>query len=597
MAETEQVGVVGMQRAGRADTAAAAAGGPAEKAVAIASEMRQRLMAMPARRRTWLIAAVVFLAAVCAGMIWFAGRPDCRVLFSGLDGKDVQQVSQELAAAGIPYEMTADGAGVQVPAEMLDKARMEVAAKGMPQTGRLGFELFDKPNWVGSEFDERVNYQRALEGELEHTIGTLGMVKSARVHLVLPQASLFASEEKAAKASVVLKLKRASLDPEQADAIRSLVAGSVENLSMDQVTLVDADGRVNFKKRSGDAAEADAEEAMEAKLVAMLEPLAGRDNVRATVNVSYDEGSEERTDEVYDPSQVATLTAQKSEQTSVPRGQPSGVPGTASNSPAGSPDGAVAGSQAAAAPGTPPLLQKQTLPVYPQQSAGQGQSLHEENETYGVSKHLVHTEQGPGRVRRVSAAVLVNDRSMTEGSGKLEHMVWKPRSADEMHRLEELAQAAVGYDIRRGDQVVIQNVSFSTNASEGKPPAMERLMEEARNLLHSQPGLMRTAVIGLCGVLLVLFVLRPMARQVTATLREPMLLPAGTGTNDVFERPEEIPAEQEREDEAMLLPRAKSKVHQLQQGIFEHVSEHIRREPAQSTRLLEAWIGSPEEKS
>jgi flagellar M-ring protein FliF len=191
----------------------------------------------------------------------------------------------------------------------------------------------------------------------------------------------------------------------------------------------------------------------------------------------------------------------------------------------------------------------------------------------------------------------VNDRSMTEGSGKLEHMVWKPRSADEMHRLEELAQAAVGYDIRRGDQVVIQNVSFSTNASEGKPPAMERLMEEARNLLHSQPGLMRTAVIGLCGVLLVLFVLRPMARQVTATLREPMLLPAGTGTNDVFERPEEIPAEQEREDEAMLLPRAKSKVHQLQQGIFEHVSEHIRREPAQSTRLLEAWIGSPEEKS
>ena len=225
----------------------------------MASAMRERLMAMPAGKRTWLIASVVFLAAMCAGMVWFAGRPDWRVLFSGLDGKDVQQVSQELAAAGIPYEMTADGAGMQVPAEMLDKARMEVAAKGMPQTGRLGFELFDKPNWVGSEFDERVNYQRALEGELEHTIGTLGMVKSARVHLVLPQPSLFASEEKAAKASVVLKLKRASLDPEQADAIRSLVAGSVENLSADQVTLVDADGRVNFKQRSSNAAEADAE--------------------------------------------------------------------------------------------------------------------------------------------------------------------------------------------------------------------------------------------------------------------------------------------------------------------------------------------------
>jgi flagellar M-ring protein FliF len=595
MAETEQVGGAGMQRAGQTG-GGATEGGPAEKALAMALAMRQRLMAMPAGKRTWLIASAVFLAAMCAGMIWFVGRPDWRVLFSGLDGKDVQQVSQELAAAGIPFETTVDGAGVQVPAEMLDKARMEIAAKGMPQTGRLGFELFDKPNWVGSEFDERVNYQRALEGELEHTIGTLGVVKSARVHLVLPQASLFAAEEKVAKASVVLKLKRASVDPEQADAIRSLVAGSVENLSVDQVTLVDADGRVNFKQRSSNAAEADAEQAMEAKLVAMLEPLAGRDNVRAIVNVSYDEGSEERTDEIYDPSQVATLTMQKSEQTSAVRGQPSGVPGTASNSPAGSPAGAVAGSQAAAAPGTPPLLQKEALPVYPQQGTGQGQSLREENGTYGVTKHLVHIEEGPGRVRRVSAAVVVNDRSATEGAGKLEHVVWKPRSADEMHRLEELAQAAVGFDARRGDQVVMQNVSFSTNAPEVKLPAMDRLMEETRGLLHTQPGLMRTAVIGICGVLLVLFVLRPVASQVTATLREPMLLATGKGTTAAFEeRDSGALAAQNGIAEETFLPRAKSKTYQLQQGIFDHVSEHIRREPVQSTRLLEAWIGSSEE--
>jgi len=598
MAETEQVGGAGIQRAGQAG-AGVAAGTPIEKAQVMASGMRDRLMAMPAAKRTWLIAAGVFLAAVCAGMAWFAGRPDWRVLFSGLDGKDVQQVSQELAAAGIPYETTADGAGVQVPADMLDKARMEVAAKGMPQTGRLGFELFDKPNWVGSEFDERVNYQRALEGELEHTIGTLGVVKSARVHLVLPQPSLFTAEEKVAKASVVLKLKRDALDPEQADAIRSLVAGSVENLSTDQVTLVDADGRVNFKPRSSNAAEADAEQAMEAKLVAMLEPLAGRDNVRATVNVSYDEGSEERTDEVYDPTEVATLSMQKSEQVSTGRGGPSGVPGTASNSPGASPEGAVAGSQAAAAPGTPPLLQKQaqSLPVYPQQNGAQGQSIHQENGTYGVTKHLVHTEQGPGRVRRVSAAVVVNDRSMTEGAGKLEHVVWKPRSAEEMHRLEELAQAAVGYDARRGDQVVMQNVSFSTNAPEVTPPPMDRLMEQVRGLLHTQPGLMRTAVIGLCGVLLVLFVLRPVATQMTATLREPMLLPADAGHLGISGITEEQLLPPSESTDEMLLPRARNKTYQLQQGIFEQVSDHIRREPGQSTRLIEAWIGTPEERS
>ena len=172
----------------------------------------------------------------------------------------------------------------------------------------------------------------------------------------------------------------------------------------------------------------------------------------------------------------------------------------------------MAGSQAAAAPGTPPLLQKEALPVYPQQGGGAGQSLRQENGTYGVTKHLSHTEEGPGRVRRVTAAVVVNDRSVTEGAGKMEHAVWKPRSADEMHRLEELAQAAVGFDAKRGDQVVMENVSFSTNAPEVKPPVMDKLMEEARALLHSQPGLMRTVMIGLCGVLLVLFVLRPVAQ-------------------------------------------------------------------------------------
>ncbi|WP_433972946.1 flagellar basal-body MS-ring/collar protein FliF [Tunturiibacter lichenicola] len=595
MADTEQVSEAGIQKTEQ--TSINAADGPLGKAKAMASAFRDRLMAMPAGKRTWLMASAVFVAAVCTAMLWFAGRPDWRVLFSGLDGKDVQQVSQELATAGIPYQTTADGAGLQVPADMLDKARMEVAAKGMPQTGRLGFELFDKPNWVGSEFDERVNYQRALEGELEHTIGTLGVVKSARVHLVLPQPSLFAAEEKTAKASVVLKLKRSSIDPEQGDAIRSLVAGSVENLSVDQVTLVDADGRVNFKQRSSNAAEADAEEAMATKLVAMLEPLAGRDNVRATVNVSYDEGSEERTDEVYDPTEVATLSMQKSEQVSAGRGVPSGVPGTASNSPGAAPEGAVAGSQAAAAPGTPPLLQKQALPVYPQQGTGLGQSMHQENGTYGVTKHLVHEEQGPGRVRRVSAAVVVNDRSVTEGTGKFEHVVWKPRSAEEMHRLEELAQAAVGYDSRRGDQVVMQNVSFSTNTPEVKAPTMDRLMEQILGLLHTQPGLMRTAVIGICGVLLVLFVLRPVAREVTATLREPMLLESRTPHVEVLAPGDEqlFPSESEPGSDA-LLTRSKNKTYQLQQGIFDQVSEHIRREPAQSTRLIEAWIGTSEEK-
>jgi flagellar M-ring protein FliF len=590
MAETVQA--AGMTRKTAPPVVNPPAAGPAQKAVAMATALRQRVMSMPPGRRSWFIASVCVIAAVCAAAGWYAQRPDWRVLFSGLEGRDVQQVSQELAAATIPYQLSSDGTGIEVPAEMVDKARMEVAAKGMPQTGRLGFELFDKPNWVGSEFDERVNYQRALEGELEHTIGTLGAVRSARVHLVLPQPSLFLATEKVAKASVVLKLRRGAMDPDEVESIRSLVAGAVENLSPAQVTLVDADGRVNLKPKSaGGVEDAAVEAALEAKLVAMLEPLAGRDNVRATVNVSYDQGNEERTDEVYDPTQTAPVSLQKSEQTSAGQMRPSGVPGTASNTPAGSAQGAVQGSAAAAAPGTPPLLQKDSLPVYPQ-AGNQGQSLKEENGTYAVTRHLVHSEEGPGRVRRVTAAVLVNDRMATEGDGKLVHTIWKPRSGEEMHRLEELAQAAVGFDSRRGDQVVMQNISFTSNLPEVKPAALDKAMEQASALLHTQPGLLRTLMLGILGLLLVLFVVRPAVKQVTASLNEPMLLTSGSSGPPVGELG--APTETKRV-EAERLERPKEprvRIPTSRDGIFDYVAESVRRDAVQSTRLLEAWIGT-----
>jgi len=168
-----------------------------------------------------------------------------------------------------------------------------------------------------------------------------------------------------------------------------------------------------------------------------------------------------------------------------------------------------------------------------------------------------------------------------------------------MRRLEQLAQAAVGYDPRRGDQVVMENVSFSTNSPQMKPPVMERVLEGARSLMDSQPGLMRTAAIGICGLLLIFFVLRPMARQVTETLREPRLLTSGANLGTVLGKEQEkmLPPEPDwrPEEEAMTPLPVMTRAQRQQQGIFEHVSEHIRRDPTQSTRLLEGWIGSSEE--
>lgn len=568
---------------------------------AMLENLRGRLVAMPAQRRNLLLASVVFLVGAIAAMAWYAQRPDWKVLFSGMDTRDAQQVSQELAAAGIAYRISADGASVEVPSDAIDKARIEVAAKGMPQSGRLGFELFDKPNWVGSEFDERVNYQRALEGELEHTISTLGVVRSARVHLVLPQQSLFAAEDKVAKASVVLKLKKSSVADSEADSIRSLVAGAVDNLSPADVVLVDADGRVNLKPRSKSMTEGDVEQALEAKLIALLEPLAGRDNVKADVRVAYNQGSEDRVDEVYDPTQVAATSMQRSEQSSTQPAKASGVPGTASNTPAGAANGAVQGSAAAAAPGTPPLLQKDAkadLPVYPG-GAGPNQTVKQESGAYAVTKHTTHTEMGPGGLGRVTAAIVVNDRMTTEGTGKQMHTVWKPRSPEEMHRLEELTQAAVGYDQKRGDTVVIENMSFNSNSPEPPAPMLDRVLDQTKGLLHTQPNILRTLMIGACGVLLVMFVLQPVAKQVNATLREPPLLGAGkqaaagalkVGPGEHAGALGEGSGEKIEETAAAAALRRRPK--NSAQVIFDSVSEQIKQDPAPSTRLLQSWIAA-----
>ncbi len=237
------------------------------------SAVRDRLSALPAQwkklspaQKSWLGASVVALLACIALFSWIMLKPSLRVLYAGLDPQDTRELASELTTGGIPFDVSPDGTTLKVPADVLDKARLLTTAKGGPKSGRLGFELFDKPNWVGSEFDEKVNFQRALEGELEHTISSLGSVQSAHVHVVLPHESLFSDQERKAKASVVLKLKRRSLSDGEADAIRNLVASAVDGLSAADVVLVDADGRTPLGPKSAQASQADHEQMLADRL-------------------------------------------------------------------------------------------------------------------------------------------------------------------------------------------------------------------------------------------------------------------------------------------------------------------------------------------
>src|SRR6202453_2552941 len=350
---------------------------------------RVRWATMESAQRRWALITVALLLALIGGLTWYGMRTDWRTLYAGLDPDDARQTGQILTQAQIPYDVADNGADIRVPSDQLDKARLVTAAKGGVKSGRLGFEIFDKPNWVGSEFDEQVNYQRALEGELEHTVGSLADIDSARVHLVLPHDSLFREQERPAKASVVLKLRHRSLAEGEPDAIRNLVSSAVDGLTPDRVVLVDSAGHVPLGPKSADQLRLSAEEALEDKLVSTLEPVTGVGNVRASVTLDYDPAAIDQTRETYERSQLFTLSMQRTEQTTGPQPVAAGVPGTASNAPNSSAAGA--------------------LPVYPQQTTPP-QTAKTESGTYGASKTVKHVMENPGRVRRLTAAIVVNDR-------------------------------------------------------------------------------------------------------------------------------------------------------------------------------------------
>ncbi len=549
--------------------------GTVQRGNAMLANARVRWDAMqPARRRLLLLCAVALL--VMSGIsMWWSTRTDWRVLFRGLDGRDAAAMEQQLSSAGIPYQTTPDGTALQVPAEQIDKARVAISANGLPQNGRLGFELFDKPNWVGSEFDEKVNYQRALEGELEHTIGSLESVRSARVHIVLPKQGAFSSEDQPAKASAVLKLRRANLPREQSESIRNLIAGSVEGLKAEAVTLVDADGRTDLSPNSASGQDRENELALQNKLIQVLEPLAGAGNVHATVSIAYLQGSEEHTDEVYDPQSATPVSTQKSEQSSQAV-RPGGVAGATSNAPvAQATQNNAAANTPNAAPSVPPAA-----------AQNNAQTSREETSSYAVTRHLTHSEEAPGRVRRLTAAIVVNDREMQQMSGKTMHTVWQHRSPEEMLRLQQLARAAVGFDEKRGDAVVLENMAFSGNNEIAAVSGWAHLTEQVGDLLRAQPALPRAVATGLGILLLGLLVLRPLTRQTQQLLTAPaapLLLASASQPNGA----ENASAE----DRVRLSTGAPMST----QHIFDRVTEQIKSEPQGSTRLIGSWIGTGEE--
>jgi flagellar M-ring protein FliF len=517
----------------------------------IRSKMQWASMA-PAQRK-WAIAIALMAGSLLGGILWYGLRADWRTLYAGLDPDDARQTGLTLTQAQIPFDVMDRGTEIRVPVSMLDKARLATAAKGSLKSGRMGFELFDKPNWVGSEFDERVNYQRALEGELEHTVGSLADIESARVHLVLAHDSLFRDQERPAKASVVLRLRHASLADGEPDAIRNLVAAAVDGLTADRVVLVDAAGHLPLGPKTAASMQLSEEQGLEEKLISTLEAVTGPGNVRASVTLEHDSSATEETREIYDPTQSVTLSMQRTEQSTASEPVPAGIPGTASNAP-----------------------NSQALPVYPRQTT-LPQTAKTESGTYGVSKTFRHVVENPGKLRRLTAAIVVNDRLVRVASRGLQAQ-WQQRSADELRHLTALAQGAVGYDAARGDSLTVENLAFDEN----RPLATPSLPAQLVNSIETSPTLARflTLVIGFLVILF--FGIRPAMRH--ALNAQIPSQPTRALPEHSDSAAPEIPP---RTTEPVLDAERKQA-----QEILEQVSSQLKREPAQSSRLLQSWIHS-----
>jgi flagellar M-ring protein FliF len=451
---------------------------------------------LSSRQQITIIAGGLLLAGTLAVFVQFMGKDDMSPLYSGLGPGEAQNIAKRLDSQKIAYEISPDGASIRVPTGKLDAVRVDMASQGMPSTGRLGFELFDQPNWTGSDFAEKVNYQRALEGELERTIQTIGGVEAVRVHLVLPKESLFSDHESEAKASIVLKLRGGRLPDDSIYAITHLVAGSVEGLQPENVTLIDADGRmpIMVSGKGGSRRASEPDTAMEDKLVAALAPVVGIGRVKASVTVDYDLSSTEISNEVYDPNQTVVLTSSITEENTQGAG-PAGIPGTTSNVPTGKP------------------------PAATNPASGDSSSQKAENKTFGVTRTVKHTLLPAGQIKRIAAAVLIDDAMDEADQNGQTVQKRRKRTTQEMQRLQEIASAAIGIDTQRGDKLAVQNLSFEglpVNEKPEPPSGFQRFTP----IIDRYIGSIRYVALLLLFVLVYLLVLRPVKKQILTAVRQ-----------------------------------------------------------------------------
>ncbi len=549
------------------DNAAAA---PAPLLVPAQPGFGARLAALPAKSKLMLAVGASALMAVIVVLAMGTREGDYRVLFSGLAEKDGGQVIERLQQLNVRYRIGEGGGTIMVPAEQVYELRMKLGAAGLPKGGETGYDALEKVSPFGrTQRLESMSLQRAREGELVRTITTLESVASARVHLGMPNQNGFFREQERASASVVLTLHPGrTLDRAQIAGIVHLVSRSVPDLKPTDVSVIDSTGALLNPQETAsglDSVQLDYRRHIEnlavQRVLALLEPVVGAGNLRATVNADIDFSQVESTAEEYRPNTgnaPAAIRATRTEEASQPGAAvPAGVPGAQTNQPPTTPAAPLEGAAA-------PL---QAAPM-----GGSGGNARREAETrYEVDKTVRVTRGATGTVRRLHAAVVVNHRTVTDPKGKTSTV---PLTPEEIEKLTALVQQGIGFDAERGDKVQVVNAPFHADA-----PA-----PETETPLWEQPwvlDLLRSGATPAALVLVALIALFGFVRPALKAATTPPAPAPGSQLDAVVADEEKLPLP-EPETAQLEAPASNDKL--------EAARRLAKENPAAVANIMRSWV-------
>ena len=422
------------------------------------------------RKMLLLIIGVVIVAISSIAYLWLKDD-DYGVLFSNLNDKDGGEIISQLDKMNIPYQFSSSGSTILIPEDKIYQTRLRIAQQGLPKGGAVGFELLDKESFGMSQFNEQINYQRALEGELSRTISIISSVDDARVHLAMPKPSLFVRERKFPSASVALTLLPGrSLSQGQIDAIIHLISSSVPELQADKVTIIDQRGHLltgeKYRDSNVNVAQLEFSERIETGIRERVEkiiiPILGKSNVMVQVNAEVDFSRQESTSETFDPnSDMANQTVRSKQQVEnrqlAANSGIGGVPGALSNQPV---------------PNSSAPIDEQS-DKEDKNNKQQNYNLQTNNTlNFEVNRQVVHSKIPEGRIKRLSVAVLVNYKYVNteqiektddkqDDSAKEATEQWVKLDKDELANIEALARQAMGFSDLRGDSLTVANLKFT----------------------------------------------------------------------------------------------------------------------------------------